>query len=114
MLDKERIITVATDKELIDPAYRHLLKFAVRNSGISQREWPTAIQDMFLEADGLGFEYRTVSGEPYPIPLVDDIWGDERYIRDFLAAEVCEHPEKDRLIDLYFRTAVAIALLKSR
>ena len=114
MLENERFIIAATDEELDHAVYRYFLKFAVRNADISQREWPTAIQDKFLEADGLGLEYRTACGKPFPIPLVDDVWGNERYVREFLASEACEFPEKDRLIDLYYRTNLAIALLFGR
>ena len=103
MLRKRRVVTVATDEELRRPSYRNRLKLAVRNTGIGQREWPTAIQDMFLSADGRGIGFRYICGKSFPVPLVDDVWDNERYVREFLASEVCEYPEKDRLIDLYFR-----------
>lgn len=114
MFEDERTIIVATDEELKHPVYRYLLKFAVRHTDISQREWPTAIQDKFLEADGLGLEYRTACGRPFATPLVDDVWGSERYLRHFLSAEECAYPEKDRLIDSYYRTILAIELLSGR
>ena len=103
MIRERRIVTVATDEELRRPSYRNRLRLAVRNTGIGQRDWPTAIQDMFLHADLQGVEFQYANGERFDIPLVDDVWRNERYVREFLASEVCEHPQKDRLIDLVFR-----------
>ena len=103
MLIKKRIVIVATDEELRRPSYRNRLKLAVRNTGIGQRDWPTAIQDMFMHADMRGIQFRRASGKPFPIPLIDDVWCNERYVREFLASEACTYPEKDLLIDLYFR-----------
>ena len=103
MLRRRKIVTVATDDELKSTSYRNRLKLAVRNTGIGGREFPTAIQHMFLRADMRGIEFRYATEERFPIPLVDDVWCNERYVRVFLASEVCEFPEKDRLIDLFFR-----------
>ena len=103
MLKKVRIVTVATDEELRQPSYRNRLKLAVRNTGIGQRDWPTAIQDAFLRADMRGVRFQYASGEYFPIPLIDDVWLNERYVREFLASRKCAFPDKDRLIDLYFR-----------
>ena len=104
MLRERTTVTVATDEELRRPSYRNRLKLAVRNTGIGQRDWPTAIQDMFLRADMQGIEFRYASGERFEIPLVDDYWPDERHIRTFMASEACEHPVRDRLIDCFFWT----------
>ena len=103
MLIKKRIVIVATDEELRRPSYRNRLKLAVRNTGIGQRDWPTKIQNMFLRADMRDTVFQYESKEPFPIPLVDDLWRNERYVREFLASRECEYPQKDRLIDLYFR-----------
>ena len=100
---KLRTVFVATDAKLDKKSYRNRLKMAVLNTGIGQRDWPTAIQDMFLYADMKGIDIRDTSEKRIEIPLVDDVWNNERYIREFLASERCVHPEKDRLIDLYFR-----------
>lgn len=103
MLRRKRIVIVAPDEDLRRPSYRNRLKLAVRNIGIGQRDWPTEIQNMFLRADRRGTVFQYESKAPFPIPLVDDVWRNERYVREFLASEECEYPQKDRLIDLYFR-----------
>ena len=93
---------LATTAQISDPHYRAKLKLAVRNLPIGQRDWLTAIQDAGLHVDMQGGEVW-VPEEPYPFPLADDVIPSERYIRDFLRSEVCEHPSRDKLIDLYFR-----------
>lgn len=103
MLRRKKTVLLASTSELCDPFYRNRLKMAVRNAGMSQREWPTGIQDKLLHADMKEIELRYPCGAEFPIPLVDNVWnGNERYVREFLASETCEYPEKDRLIDLYF------------
>lgn len=102
MIEKKRIYTVASDEELRSPSYRGRLKMAVLSLDIGQRDWPTEIQDMFLKEDGKGTAYR-YPPRPFEVPLVDDVWGDERYVRMFLHEQTCVSPEKDRLLDLYFR-----------
>ncbi|MEM8760333.1 MAG: hypothetical protein AAGE83_08440 [Pseudomonadota bacterium] len=92
--------TVPSDEQLRDEEYRAELKTDVRTQGLSERDWPTAIQDMFLRAHlrGMLFQYAPVRFE---IPEVDQVWGDERYIRRFLRDDHCRHPAKDRLIAIY-------------
>lgn len=102
MPKEDKIVIAASDEQLQDLIYRARMKLAVANQGLPQRDWPDAIADMFRDADreGLRFQYAPVA---YEVPLVDDVWNDnERYIRDFLASERCVHPERDRLIQLYF------------
>lgn len=98
-----KTITVATDDELQRNSYRNRMKVAVQNVDIGSREWPTEIQNMFLYVDMRGIKLRYANGKPFAIPLVDDVWKNERYVRLFLESDFCEFPEKDRLIDLYFR-----------
>lgn len=105
MFRERRIVTVATDEELRLSSYRNRLKLAVRNTGIGQRDWPTAIQDMFLRADMQGIEFQYANGERFDIPLVDHVWcGNERFVREFLASDACKHPAKDRLLDTFLWT----------
>lgn len=104
MPKKIGIVIVATNIELDNQVYRRRLTIAVQNTATGQRDWPTVIQDMLLYADMKGITIRYSFGKPFRIPLVDDVWNDnERYIREFLASTRCEYPDKDRLIDLYFR-----------
>ena len=94
--------TLATNAQLKNPPYCARLKLAVANMEISDREWPTEIQDMLLQVDMQNGQIWTAP-EQVAIPLIDDVWGDERFVRRFLASETCEHPDKVRWLDLYFR-----------
>lgn len=95
-------ITLDTTAQISDPVCRARLKIAALNIGISHREWPTAIQDMLMQLDLDGTEIWT-QPERVPIPLIDDIWKSERYVRDFLASETCEYPERGKWLLLYFK-----------
>lgn len=98
-----KTVVVATNEELERTSYRNRLKMAVRNTGFSHREWPTHVQDGMLHAYLKKIDLRYASGKVFDISLVDDVWRNERYIREFLKSEDCKYPEKDRLVDLYFR-----------
>lgn len=103
MPKEKRSVVLATNEELFDLSYRLGLKVAVINRGIGQRDWPTEIQHALLRADIEGVEIRYENGDLFEIPLIDCVWKNERYIRIFLASTRCEHPERDALIDLYFK-----------
>ncbi|MEM7530403.1 MAG: hypothetical protein AAF416_22665 [Pseudomonadota bacterium] len=92
-------ITLATDKLLKCPKFRAWLKMEMRRLGISDREAPCAVQSAMEQADRkeITLQYAPVRFE---IPLVDDVWVNPRYLREFYASRGCRHPEKDRLIAL--------------
>lgn len=92
---------LASKEQLMRKSYFARLQNTVRSFPISEREWPTKIQNMLLKIDMQGGRIMTAP-EPYPIPLIDDL-APERFIRDFLAAETCEDLEVARIVDLYFR-----------
>jgi hypothetical protein len=93
---------MATTEQISDAEYRAHLKAAVLQTDIGEREWMTAAQDALLHVD---LKDRQIWRPPelYPIPLADDVLVDERYIRQFIKSEACIYPERDKLIDLYFR-----------
>ena len=92
---------LASNEQLMTPSYFARLQNTVRSFPISEREWPTKIQNMLLKVDMRGGRILTAP-EPYLIPLIDDL-AHERFIRDFLAAEECEDLEITRIVDLYYR-----------
>lgn len=98
----KRRILLDTTAQVTDPICRARLKVAARNIGISDREWPTEIQNMLMPLDYENVEIWT-QPECLPVPLIDDVWKSERYVRGFLASETCEYPERDRWLLLYFR-----------
>lgn len=102
MNQPRRSVLLDTTAQVSEAACRARLKIAASNSGISDREWPTAIQDMLMYLDANGIEIWT-QPERLPIPLIDDIWKSERYVREFLASDDCEHPERDKWLLLYFK-----------
>ena len=102
MNQPKRRVLLDTTAQVSKPACHARLQIAVRNSGISDREWPTEIQNMLLRLDMTDSEIWT-QPEHVPTPLIDDIWKSERYVREFLASETCEHPERDKWLLLYFK-----------
>lgn len=102
MSDSISTLTVATDEELQDRTYRTKLQWSVFRAGIGQRDWLTVIQDDMRRTDELGvhLQYAPV---PFEIPLVDDVFPHDRYIREFMNDTVGVSLEADRLIDLHFR-----------
>ena len=100
---RREIVTAATDEELKSPPYFKRLQLAVRNTDLGERDWPTAIQHSLMIADMRGTVFQYATREHFPIPLIDDVWGNERYVREFLAFDECKYPAKDRLIDIFFR-----------
>lgn len=60
------------------------------------------IQDMILRMYLRGIGIRT-QPENLPYPLIDDIWKSDRYVRDFLASDTCEHPEKQKWLLLFYK-----------
>ncbi len=93
---------LAATVQLRDPHYFARLQMAAAGCGISDRDFATAVQDMLLRIDMQDGEIWTTP-ERVEIPLIDEAWSDERYLRRFLEAKTCEHPQKARWIDLYFR-----------
>lgn len=93
---------LASDAEISDLGYRADLKEAVAGTNIGEREWLTKCADALLRVDMEdGKIWRPM--EPYPIPFVDEVIPTDRYMRDFMRSDQCEYPERDKLIDLYFR-----------
>ena len=106
----EKFVFVATPEELQHKEYREHLQQQVLSVNISQRDWPTKIQDALLYADMASVQIWQRWDSP---PLVDDVWNDnERYIREFLASKECLYPERDRLIDLYFKLMLRPEIIK--
>ena len=112
--NSKRIVTVATNAELLNPHYYARLQLAARNINISRRNWYDELSSCFC---GWGYSYdvQYPSGEPYPVPDdIDEVMGndpDARWISLFLELDDTgmrprfhsRKLERVRLIDLYFR-----------
>ena len=107
----KRVIIVATKTELLSEPYYRRLRIAARNIAISRRAWLDEIVACFRDYEGL---LQYLSGQPYPIPFVDDVFGDDpdvRWMSDYLATDesglsprtIARKMERVQLIDLYFR-----------
>lgn len=94
--------TLATNAQLKKPSYVARLKLATANCGISDRDFPTAIQDMLLEIDMQNGEIWT-EPERVDIPLIDDEWSDLRLVRRFLESDDPISASKLRWLDLFWR-----------
>lgn len=106
-----RTIKVASTTELMSRPYYLRMWLAARNLRMPRRAVLNAISDSFLSDD---FYVIYPSGEPYPIPDIDEVFGndpDMRWLSVFLLADITgENPrhfsrkiERLRLLDLYFR-----------
>lgn len=108
----KRLVIVATDAELLSEHYYRRLWMAARNIKISRREWLDVLADCLRDTHDMYICYPY--GEPYVIPFVDDVMGDDpdnRWMSDFLRSDPSGSKpsarsrklERVRLIDLYFR-----------
>ncbi|MCF6319725.1 MAG: hypothetical protein L3J83_10700 [Proteobacteria bacterium] len=108
---KKRVIIVATKEELLNKHYYRRLWLAARNMSIPRRGWLDEIADCFCQYRGT-IVYR--SGEPFPIPFVDDVFGDDmdmRWLSNYFGSDesgtaprvISRKIERLQLIDLYFR-----------
>lgn len=109
MLKKyKKVITVASDKELTNPHYNQRLWLAARNMPISRRQWLDVMADAIYEFEG---EIRSTDGALWPIPDIDDVMGDPRWISlyfeelDGKPRRAVKLIERLRMLDLYFRIA---------
>ena len=104
----KRVIVVASNTELTNSVYSQRLWLAARNMPISRRQWLNVIADTlyFFEGDIL-----FPDGRLWPMPDIDDVFGDARWIS--LYFEECDGKprrevrliERLRIFDLYFRIA---------
>lgn len=89
-------------EKIISKEYRNWLKSMVNgDKKMTQRGCPTYMQDILLAADMKGI---TLVRE-YEIPLVDDVFPHERYLRDFKNSDKCLNPAADILLDACCRLA---------
>jgi hypothetical protein len=109
--EKKRVITVASNAELLNKHYYSRLWLATRNLKLPRRAWLDLIAETFVKDD---IQIILPTGQLYQIPLVDEIFGndpDVRWMSYFLRADDTDlHPasfsrklERLRMIDLYFR-----------
>lgn len=105
-LREQRVITVASDAQLLNPHYRRRLWIALRNEGISRRKWPDALAAAIYDFDGA---ILNPNGTRWNIPDIDDVMGDPRWLSALLEecnGEPCRDTckiERLRILDLYFR-----------
>ena len=112
MLSKpKRVVTVATDDELLNEHYYRRQWLAARNLKASRRKWLDILSDTFV-LDDVTFIYP--SGLPYMVPDIDTVFGEDpdmRWFSYYLLDDGTEqYPRirsrilsRLRLIDLYFR-----------
>lgn len=107
----DRIVAVASTHELRRRSHTMRLAIATKALPVSRRELINVVADCIY-----GFKGKIVwpSGDPFPIPYVDDAFGNDgsfRWVSDFLRFSE-EAPRQMpqqriiarlRLIDLYFR-----------
>jgi len=107
LTQSKRIVVMASKQELTDPHYYLRLWLAFVNTPISRRKWPDRISRTIYGFDGI---LLCSDGRPWPIPNVDDVLGDPRWI-SMLQESVDGKPRRTnirkiealRLIDGTFR-----------
>lgn len=108
---KKEVIFVATKAELQTEHYYRRLWLAARNISLPRRGWLDELAACLYEYRGK-IIYR--SGEPFPIPDVDEVFGDDpdmRWLSYYLTADksgfspnrISRKFERVQIIDLYFR-----------
>ncbi|GJM04769.1 MAG: hypothetical protein DHS20C09_07600 [marine bacterium B5-7] len=111
LCENKRVIVVATNAELLNEHYYRRLWIAARNLQLPRRRWLDEIAECFLRFNG---SIVYASGQSFPIPLVDDVFGDDpdmRWLSYYLKADlagmrphtVSRKMDRIQLIDLYFR-----------
>ncbi|MBO9466720.1 hypothetical protein J7443_15865 [Tropicibacter sp. R15_0] len=102
MTKTTRRLLLDTVAQTSDPVFHARLQLIIANLGISQREFPNELQDMFRDLDGEGVELWT-QPEHLPYPLIDNEWKSERWVGEFLTLEPGIDPHKVRWLALYVR-----------
>jgi hypothetical protein len=106
-----RRVYVASDRQLRRKSHFQRLAIATAALGVSRRELINVLSDAIYGFDG---QLYWPEGDPYEIPDVDDVFGDDgsfRWVSDFIRfAEKSPRQvpqgrivERLRFIDLYFR-----------
>ncbi|MGH1432562.1 MAG: hypothetical protein ACRBB4_15775 [Neptuniibacter sp.] len=96
---------------LLSEHYYRRLWLAMRNVKIARREWLDELADTFRDFDGVIVDSF---GQPYELPLVDDVFGDDihmRWLGYYLTPDISGYCPKSKsrkverlqLLDLYFR-----------
>lgn len=104
---KKRIVFVTEADKFRNTQRVKRLWLAARNMNISRREWPNVIADAIYNFDG---DIMISNGMRWPIPLVDDVLGDPRWLSYYFEEDEEGEPlrevrliERLRLLDLYFK-----------
>ncbi|MEW8626262.1 MAG: hypothetical protein AB2551_10960 [Candidatus Thiodiazotropha sp.] len=108
----KRLVVVATDAELLSEHYYRRLWMAAKNVPVSRRGWLEELANCLRDTGDVSI--RHPSGQPYTIPYVDELMGDDpdnRWMSGFLRSDPTgtwprarsRKLERVRLIDLYFR-----------
>lgn len=107
----KRVIYLATTQEIHSESYYRRLWMATRSISIPRRRWLDEIADTFRDFDGTVVKR---SGNPFSIPMVDDIFGNDPDMRWFgyylkanhrgsLPKSKSRKLERLQVLDLYFR-----------
>jgi len=105
-----RVVTTATNAELLSEPYYSRLWIAVKNVEISRREWLEELANLFRDNE---VELTYPSGRAFEIPDVDDVFEDAEmrwlsfYLKDDGSGKKPKAKSRSldrvRLLDLYFR-----------
>ncbi len=107
----KRSVSLTRPSVIASEHYYRRLWLATKNLQIPRRDWLDELADTFRDYDG---QIRTPSGDPYKLPFIDEVFGDDfemRWMGYYLRPDVSgRYPrsksrkiERLQLLDLYFR-----------
>ncbi len=111
LCNRKDVVVVATTAELKNYHYYCRLWMAARNISLPRRQWLDELAACFRDYRG---NVMYPSGELFPIPFVDDVFGDDpdmRWLSYYLSTDgsgkkprsLSRKLQRVQLIDLYFR-----------
>lgn len=93
VISRNQVIFLATPEQLAcKQCYLHLWSIAVSLTHLSGSRWVIAIEELFRDAEYFGIEFRYPNGQPFEIPYIFDVFGDDpdssrRGMNNFLKAD---------------------------
>lgn len=100
MLEQPKKYFLPSTLEVTEPAFDARLKMILKSLGISDRDMPTLIQDLILKIDMRGGVIWRPAEFVEPV-LIDDVWGNPRFLREFMSAPPGANPEKVKWLAFY-------------
>lgn len=100
MLEHPKKYFLPSTSEVTRPVFDARLKIVLKSLGVTDRDMPTLIQDLILKIDMQGGAIWRPAEFVEPV-LIDDVWGNPRFLREFMKSQPGAHPEKTKWLAFY-------------